>query len=94
MYGISANNAHRALDDVLVLWKVFKEMSDDLSISQAYELMQQKHALTRMPFGKHRGLPLEQVPGSYYRWLANSGALDKPDNEELKTRLEELQLLP
>lgn len=94
MYGIEANNAHRALDDVIVLWKVFEAMKDDLSIEQAFELMQQKVSLLRMPFGKHKGIPLEQVPGSYYRWLAGSGALEKPDNEELKERLEQLQLLP
>jgi len=94
IYGIAANNAHRALDDVIVLQQVFERMIDDLPMEQVFVLMQQKKALTRMPFGKHQGVPLEKVPPSYFQWLAKSGALDKANNAELKERLETLELLP
>lgn len=86
IYGFAANNAHRALDDVIILFKVFQAMIDDLSIDQAFELLQGKSSgpIVTMPFGKHQGEPLEKVPKSYIRWLADNGALDKPENEELK----------
>ncbi len=36
VYGIPANTAHRALDDVVVLHQLFKMMIDDLSPQQVY----------------------------------------------------------
>lgn len=38
-YGITANQAHRALNDVMVLYEVFKAMTDDLSCEQILELL-------------------------------------------------------
>ena len=86
IYGIPANNAHRALDDVIVLYKVFSFMIDDLSMDDVFELMngRKEKPPVRMPFGKHQGELLKDVPKSYVRWLADSGAFDKPDNEALK----------
>ncbi|MCB1084947.1 MAG: DUF3820 family protein [Chlamydiia bacterium] len=93
-HGIEANNAHRALDDVVVLHQVFSYMIDDLTMEMILELMSQKQILRHMPFGKHRGVPLKEVPPGYIRWLHENGALDKPDNEELKEAFLELGLLP
>lgn len=84
VYGFEANNAHRALDDVIILEKVFKSMIDDLSMETVMELMSQSRSVSRMPFGKHQGKPLDQVPKDYVRWLSGNGALDKPENKELK----------
>ena len=93
VYGIAANNAHRALDDVLVLEQVFSQMIDDLSIEQVLLLLSKSAPVTRMPFGKHQGKSLQEVPKSYIRWLAESGAFDKPGNSELKKSLTDLGLL-
>jgi len=93
IYGFPANNAHRALDDVVVLHQVFSVMLDDLSIDQAYELLNKPRAVKFMPFGKHQGVPLNEVPKNYVAWLANSGAFDKPENEELKRSFLELGML-
>ncbi len=90
VYGIPANQAHRALDDVVVLHRVFSMMIDDLSIDTVFELLQNSPALSRMPFGKHQGKPLEEVPKDYLEWLLKSGALDKPENLALKAQLEKL----
>ena len=92
-YGFPANNAHRALDDVIVLHQVFSAMIDDLSIEQVYTLLNVPRRLRHMPFGKHQGKPLSKVPKDYVQWLSRSGAFDKPENEELKEALTELQLL-
>lgn len=88
VYGLEANNAHRALDDVIMLRNLFSLMIDDLPPKTVYNLSQQKGPrLRKMPFGKHRGVALDKVPKSYLTWLASSGALDKPDNAELKDAL-------
>lgn len=93
IYGIPANNAHRALDDVLVLEQVFRSMVDDLSMDDVYFLLNRPRTLQHMPFGKHQGQPLSQIPRTYVQWLASSGALDKPDNTELKESFLRLGLL-
>ncbi|MBF5059676.1 putative quorum-sensing-regulated virulence factor [Candidatus Neptunochlamydia vexilliferae] len=93
-HGISANNAHRALDDVIILHQVFSLMIDDLAMETILELMSEKQVLRHMPFGKHRGTPLKDMPPGYVRWLHENGALDKPDNAELKEAFQSLGMLP
>ena len=92
-YGIEAKQAHRALDDVLVLYEVFKRMIDDLDLHKALELMQQTPSIQRMPFGKHAGKPLSEIPKEYVRWLSENGALEKKDNALLKEGFVKLGLL-
>lgn len=92
-YGFPENNAHRALDDVITLHRVFQAMIDDLPIDRIYGLLQTSQFIQIMPFGKHKGKPLQVVPGDYVKWLASSGALDKPDNKDLKLSFEKLGLL-
>lgn len=84
VYDIPANNAHRALEDVKVLHQVFSLMTDDLEITEIYQLLNQPRQLQHMPFGKHQGVPLSKIPKSYVEWLATSGAFDKEDNLPLK----------
>ena len=93
VYGITANNAHRALDDVLVLQKVFEAMTDDLPLETVFHLLAQQRKITRMPFGKHQGKPLEKVPRDYIHWLASNDAFDKRENEELRISFEKLGFL-
>lgn len=93
VYGVASNNAHRALDDVMVLYEVFSQMIDDLPIETCLELLNAPRALDRMPFGKHQGKPLDKVPKSYIAWLADSGAFDKPQNQELKESFEKIGVL-
>ena len=94
LYGIDANNAHRALDDVMVMKQMFEKMIGDLTIEEVFILLNQKSGpITQMPFGKHRGIPLAKVPKHYLSWLAKSGALDKEDNTELKETLKTLALI-
>lgn len=87
---IPANDAHRALDDVIVLHQVFQTLIDDLSIDDVFTLLNRQRKIEHMPFGKHQGMPLQQLPASYVQWLASSGALDKPENGPLKERLAQL----
>jgi DNA polymerase III subunit epsilon len=93
VYGFPANQAHRALDDVIVLHQVFSAMIDDLSIEKVLELLVRPQILSRMPFGKHQGKLLAEVPKDYVAWLASSGAFDKAENQELKENFAKLGLL-
>lgn len=93
IYQISANNAHRALDDVIVLQKVFENLIDDLTIDQVFSLLNKPKAIQHMPFGKHQGVPLAQVPKNYLEWLSSTGAFEKPENQELKITFQQLGLL-
>ncbi len=93
IYGISANNAHRALDDVIILEQVFKFMTDDLTMDDVYTILNRPRSIQHMPFGKHQGQPLSQVPRTYVQWLASSGAFDKAENQELKESFLRLGLL-
>jgi DNA polymerase-3 subunit epsilon len=90
VYGIPANQAHRALDDVIVLHNVFSQMIDDLSMETVLSLLSAPVQISRMPFGKHQGTPLSQIPKSYVKWLKESGAFDKPDNKDLYVSFENL----
>lgn len=94
MFQIPKNQAHRALDDVKILYTIFSQMIDDLSIDEVHDLLYtKKPQVIQMPFGKHRGEPLQKVPKHYLTWLAKSGALDKPENQELKENLITLGIL-
>lgn len=93
MYQIPANNAHRALDDVIVLHKVFSYMTDDLSMDEIYALLNRPKDLQHMPFGKHQGIPLKDLPKDYLKWLESSGALAKSENQELLLSLQKLCLV-
>lgn len=93
IYDIEANNAHRALDDVIVLHKVFMHMTDDLPMEEIYALINRPKEVHHMPFGKHQGMPLKNLPKDYLKWLSGSGAFEKAENQELKMSLEKLGLL-
>lgn len=92
-YGFPANNAHRALDDVITLERVFRSMIDDLSIDVVYGLLKGGQDIKIMPFGKYKGKPLQVVPTDYIKWLSENGALDKNENKDLRTSFEKLGLI-
>lgn len=93
VYGVQANTAHRALDDVIVLQQVFQAMIDDIPYSKVISLLNETGQIQRMTFGKHAGKPLTEVPKSYFQWLMREGALDKKENSVLKENLTKLGLL-
>ncbi|OHE78606.1 MAG: DNA polymerase III subunit epsilon [Verrucomicrobia bacterium RIFCSPHIGHO2_12_FULL_41_10] len=92
-FGVSANQAHRALDDCFVLHEVFRQMIDDLSWEQIHQLLDEKGKPMRMPFGKYAGKPLSDIPKDYVSWLSSSGAFDKAENQNLKESFLHLGLL-
>jgi DNA polymerase-3 subunit epsilon len=90
VYEIPQNQAHRALDDVMVLHHLFSQMVDDLTPEIILKLLlspASSKEISHMRFGKYKGTPLAELPSDYVQWLAKSGALDKAENSSLKKSL-------
>ncbi|WP_201456822.1 putative quorum-sensing-regulated virulence factor [Chlamydia sp. 17-3921] len=89
VYGFAENQAHRALDDVIILYKVFTVLVGDLQPEQILSLLEESchPKIFRMPFGKYKGKALTEIPNSYLAWLENQGALDKPENKDIKAAI-------
>lgn len=71
--------AHDALGDVLVLEALFKRVhakaSDEFgeqAIEQMVNISNNPLLYRKMPFGKHKGANMEDVPVDYLRWLSRT----------------------
>lgn len=95
VYGFEENQAHRALDDVITLYRVFSALVGDLSPDQIYDLLNETchPRIFKMPFGKYKGKPLSEVPSSYIAWLQKGDYLLQPENKEVKAAIEAYQQL-
>ena len=70
---------HTALGDILVLEALFNrinakavvEFGDD-AVAKMIEVSKNPVLYRRMPFGKHKGLKMEEVPVDYLQWLAGT----------------------
>ena len=59
-------------------------MTGDLHILKVIELLTLSSKQQRMPFGKHRGQLLKDIPKSYVKWLNEKKVFDKKENQLLK----------
>ena len=79
-YGLKAGTAHRAAGDIVLTYNLLKFLMDVSGLSLT-ELVQDLTApvwVSTMPFGKHRGEPIEKVPAGWIRWaLTNIGDMTK-----------------
>jgi len=78
--------AHTALGDILVLEAVFQhihaqavEKFGDDGVAKIIEISEKPVLYRRMPFGKHKGLKMEEVPVDYLKWLVKTDL-----NEDLR----------
>lgn len=78
-------NAHSAMADVynclIVLHHLIKhaETAKNLTINSwesLWQLSEQARIPTHMPFGKHKGMPISQVPEDYKNWLLRQTEID------------------
>lgn len=72
-------DAHRALGDTHTSLNVLRRILHDhnLTLDKIIKRQAKPRLLHTMPFGKHAGMVLSQVPLEYRRWLMNAGNLDK-----------------
>ena len=91
MLGLSGDNkkAHSAQEDVSVLIQLAQRMCADfdLTLPQLMEVQKRPRKIMNMPFGKHKGTPLADLPDDYVYWL-----LHKTENldSDLRASLESL----
>lgn len=72
-------DAHRALGDTHTSLNVLRRILHDhnLTLDKIIKRQAKPRLLHTMPFGKHAGMVLSQVPLEYRRWLLGAGNLDK-----------------
>jgi exodeoxyribonuclease X len=77
--GLPCLDAHRALGDTHTSLNVLRRILHDhgLSLDKIIKRQAKPRLLHTMPFGKHAGMVLSQVPLEYRRWLLGAGNLDK-----------------
>jgi DNA polymerase III epsilon subunit-like protein len=84
---------HRAGDDAEVCWHLLRnisyyvldnivlkdELTENFNLGEfLYNMTKAPIEFTVMPFGKHKGVPLKEVPKDYYNWLLkNSDMLNE-----------------
>lgn len=76
--GLDGGDAHSALGDVETCLSVLRVVRDrfDLSLTDMAELSRKPIVVVKMPFGKHRGLKLDELPSGYVDWLLNKAEID------------------
>ncbi|MFB2538362.1 MULTISPECIES: putative quorum-sensing-regulated virulence factor [unclassified Acinetobacter] len=86
-------NAHQASTDVLLTADLLDailrhyrehEKTDITSIEQLYQVAKLARLPKFMPFGKHKGTPLKEVPIDYVDWLLGQENLDPNLREALE----------
>lgn len=78
LFGLEAGAAHRAYGDTLLCLNFLRKVSDETGygIEQLAELSAAPISVDKMPFGKHRGLPLGDLPKQYRNWLLDKADID------------------
>ncbi|WP_316348494.1 putative quorum-sensing-regulated virulence factor [Desulfuromonas acetoxidans] len=67
-----AKNAHSAMADVLMCREILRSILDEIPCKSFEDLWRESEAARApkvMPFGKHKGTPISEVPASYRAWL-------------------------
>lgn len=81
--------AHRAAGDVRMTVAILNHLLKVVSWSMLLEIMQTEQLPTVMPFGKHKGKPIAELPKDYLEWaLANMERLDAKLRKALTLSLE------
>ncbi len=88
-YNISSQNEHLATKDVFDLHIIFEEFLRNYTIEDLHEISQ-KTAYVRMPFGKHKGKLLKEIPNDYLTWLSREKIISKNRFQEIHQYFESI----
>lgn len=82
---VQAADAHSATGDVEVCYTLLLRMMKDsgLDIEGLIELSNMPTVISKMPFGKHRGTKLVDLPADYIHWLLHKAEI----NDDLRAAL-------
>lgn len=71
--------AHSALNDIQMNFEVFCRLRKDLNfttLDEAHATSEDARIPTIMPFGKHKGMPIKDVPYNYMTWCFKQADMD------------------
>ena len=80
---LSKENSHDAKKDTQDLFEVYCKLKDEKTDDEIYQELK-SNTIEKMPFGKHKGTLIQNVPNDYIKWLRSTGFFDKLNNLELK----------
>ena len=89
-FDLDAGRAHSADGDTTVLVSLLQHVHRDkgLTLNEMFELAGSRLNITKMPFGKHKGQLIVDLPKSYVRWaLDNMASLDDDHRAALEAVL-------
>lgn len=83
---VEHHEAHTALADVKVLVSLLRKISWETKweVADMYLFCNTPQLITKMPFGKHKGTPLVDLPKPYIQWLLGLKDLDEDLRYSLK----------
>jgi exodeoxyribonuclease X len=67
---------HRAAYDIAVTATIFAEELKHKPLEELLEISNKPILLKKMPMGKHKGMPFDQVPISYLKWILDQQPSD------------------
>jgi len=75
---VAHHEAHTAMGDVKVLIELLRRISADTGWTwvEMFQFCNTPRVVTKMPFGKHKGKTLRDLPRSYIKWLLELDNLD------------------
>lgn len=82
-------NAHSALTDVGICAVILDHICQQLNVKTVEDLYTESEKAripTTMPFGKHKGLMLGDLPSDYKQWLLGQGDIDPYLRKALATQ--------
>jgi len=71
--------AHSALNDIRMNYEVFRRICKDLdlqTLDEAFTRSEEARIPKKIPFGKHKGTPISEVPYSYMTWCLRQPDMD------------------
>lgn len=84
-------NAHSALTDVGICAVILDHICQQLNVKTVEDLYTESEKAripTTMPFGKHKGLLLADLPSDYKQWLLGQGDIDSYLRKALEAELD------
>ena len=84
LFNLPSNNAHRALDDVVTLQKMFDIMTDNLLLEDIIKIYQNFDHHDKMPFGPYVKTKVKGLPHDYVLHLQKLQILNQPSFFKVK----------